>query len=452
MPTFRYLALALCSLTLTACGGSSDKGVSDTYPDAYIQFYNGSANSANTTLNLIKSDSTELAVGSATFADASALTSVDATSYSVELEWTPASGETATVLTDKVTLNKSEKTLLVMLGDFSKPELLSLKFSRDDTLSSQFKVALLNLINDSNSYDLYLSKSDQAFSDAKLVNTATYKSLTQFQTNTTGNYIFYVTKGGDKTVLYKSDITALSYETEYVIALRKSAGAAANGKLALDVIANTTTVVNLEDVTSNASFRVYNSINSTSTGNVFLGDAATSPVITNLAADTLSAYTAVAAGDYRVSLQDQQGNLVMRNALMTLSQGAVKSIVFYTDKTEKAASITVSDSKTPQVYDFVFNAVNTIGDYDQVSLYFVKPGYTMDTTPYYVSTLNYASQASVTLPAGEYTMFLVHKDNNNNKVLLAQTELTTLQSGSNYLLVAESEPYSLSGYKLSLQK
>jgi hypothetical protein len=193
-------------------------------------------------------------------------------------------------------------------------------------------------------------------------------------------------------------------------------------------------------------------MNSTGTGSVFLGDLTATPAIAKLPIDTLSAYTEVVAGDYRVSLTDDKGALVMRNGLMTLSQGAVKSVVFYQDAAEKAAAITVTDSKTPQVYDFVFNAVNTIPDYDQVSLYFVKPGYTMENTAYYVTTLNYASQTSVTLPAGEYTMYVVHKDNNNNKILLAQTELTKLVSGSNYLLVAEKEQNTLSGFKLTLAK
>ncbi|ALZ74373.1 hypothetical protein [Rheinheimera sp. F8] len=452
MSTLRILALAISSFTLTACGGSSDSSSSDTYPDSYIQFYNGSANSANTTLQLIEADDDEIAIGSATFADVTSLVTMEGGSYGLELNWTPASGETATVRTDKVTLADGEKTFLAMLGDFNSPELLTFKFSRDDTLDDKFKVAMLDLVNNSNSYDLYISEDDKAFSDAKLVNTASYKGLTQFQTYDTGSYIFYVTKGGDKTVLFKSDAVTLSYETEYLLVLRSATGPSAGNKLALDLVGNTTSVTTLEDITSNAQFRIYNSMNNTGTGSVFLGDLTATPAIAKLPIDTLSAYTEVAAGDYRVSLTDDKGALVMRNGLMTLSQGAVKSVVFYQDAAEKAAAITVTDSKTPQVYDFVFNAVNTIPDYDQVSLYFVKPGYTMENTAYYITTLNYASQTSVTLPAGEYTMYVVHKDNNNNKILLAQTELTKLVSGSNYLLVAEKEQNSLSGFKLTLAK
>ncbi|MDZ7869512.1 MAG: hypothetical protein U5L02_10010 [Rheinheimera sp.] len=452
MSTLRILALAISSLTLTACGGSSDSGGSDTYPDSYIQFYNGSANSANTILQLIESDDDEITIGSASFADVTSLVTMEGGSYDLELNWSPASGETATVRTDKVTLADGEKTFLAMLGDFNSPELLTFKFSRDDELDDQFKVAMLDLVNNSNSYDLYISEDDQAFSDAKLVNSASYKGLTQFQTYDTGSYIFYVTKGGDKTVLFKSDAVTLSYETEYLLVLRSATGPSAGNKLALDLVGNTTTVTTLEDITSNAQFRIYNSMNSTGTGSVFLGDLTATPAIAKLPIDTLSAYTEVIAGDYRVSLTDDKGALVMRNGLITLSQGAVKSVVFYQDAAQKAAAITVTDSKTPQVYDFVFNAVNTIPDYDQVSLYFVKPGYTMENTAYYVTTLNYASQTSVTLPAGEYTMYVVHKDNNNNKILLAQTELTKLVSGSNYLLVAEKEQNSLSGFKLTLAK
>lgn len=452
MSTFRILAIAISSISLTACGGSSDSSGSDTYPDSYIQFYNGSANSANTTLQLIEADDDEISIGTASFADATSLVTMDGGSYDLELNWTPASGETATVRSDSVTLADGEKTFLAMLGDFNNPELLTFKFTRDDELDDQFKVAMLHLVNNSNSYDLYISEDDQVFSEAKLVNSASYKGLTQFQTYDIGSYIFYVTKGGDKTVLFKSDAVTLSYETEYLLILRSASGPAAGDSLALDLIGNTTTVTTLEDITSNAQFRIYNSINETGNGSVFLGDLTTAPAIATLPVDTLSAYTEVAAGDYRVSLIDDKGSLVMRNGLMTLSQGAVKSVVFYQDANSKAAAITVTDSKTPQVYDFIFNAVNTIPDYDQVSLYFVKPGYTMENTPYYVTTLNYASQTSVTLPAGEYTMYVVHKDNNNNKILLAQTQLTQLISGSNYLLVAEKEPSTLSGFKLTLTK
>ena len=142
----------------------------------------------------------------------------------------------------------------------------------------------------------------------------------------------------------------------------------------------------------------------------------------------------------------------MRNGLVTLNQGAVKTVVFYQDAAQKAAAITLTDRKQPQVFDFNFNVVNVIPDFSQVSVYFVKPGQTMDSATYVINTLNYASQSNVTLPVGEYTMYVVHQDLNNNKILLAQTEQIQLVAGSNYLLVAEPDVYANSGYKLSLVK
>lgn len=449
MHFFRVLTLAGSAALLAACGGGSDSS-NATYPNGYIQFYNGSADSAQTVLKLTK-DSTDSVVGGAPFADTTALTAVTAGTYDYDLYYTNSAGDTVIKKEDKVTLKEGEKNLLIMAGSFASPDVLTVNFQRDDTLDSQFKVAMVNLINNSNSYDLYLAASGKAFSDATLVGTAAYKAQSQFQTLATGSYTLYVTKGGDKTPLYQSELTSFGLETEYVLVLRNATGPA-QSKLTLDMIANTTTVAALEDKTAPAQVRVYNSINSINNGKIFLGENTAAPLIDNLAADTLSAYTDVTAGDYRIALADSNSNLVMRNGLVTLSQGVVKSVVFYTDKNNSPAAITVTDSKSPQVFEFTFNAVNTIGDYDQVSLYFVKPGYTMDNTAYYVSTLNYASQVSVTLPAGEYTMYVVHRDANNNKSLLAQTELTELVTGSNYLLVAEKDDSASSGFKLSLQK
>jgi hypothetical protein len=449
MRILRPIAVVFSTLWLAACGGSSDSE-NATYPNAYVQMYNGSANSANTTLTLTL-DTTDTVIGAATFADVTNLVGVSGETYKLKLTYASDSTTTKTIKEDTVGLVTGEKTLLFMAGDFASPDLLKLNFVRDDTLDNQFKVGVMNLLNNTTTYDVYIGDSTKTFTDAVLVGSAGYKTSTQFKNSAVGSYIIYVTKGGDKTVLFKSSAVSFAFETEYVLVMRAAVGPQQN-KIAVDVVGNTTSVLVQEDVNSSAQFRVYNSMNDINPGKIFLGDLTAQPAFANVAPDTLTAYTETVAGDYRVSLADAQNNLVMRNGLVTLSQNAVKSIVFYRDANANAAAITVTDSKLPQVFDFVFNAVNVIPNYNQVSLYFVAPGQTMETTPYYVNTLNYASQIGVTLPAGEYTMFVVHKDTNNNKILLAQTELKKLVTGSNYLLVAEPDTFSLSGYKLSLNK
>lgn len=216
----RLILIGITGCVLAACGGSNnDSTATDTYPQAYLQFYNASGNSASTSLTLVEADSDELSVGSAIFGDVTAISSLDDTSYTAELSWTPATTVT-TVKTQALTLNKGEKSILTMLGDFAGPELLQISFSRDDSLSSQFKVALLNLTGDSQSYDLYISTEGQTFASAKQVGSAAYKTLSSFQTYNNGSYIFYLTKSGSDQVLLTSQVVALSYQTEYVLALR----------------------------------------------------------------------------------------------------------------------------------------------------------------------------------------------------------------------------------------
>lgn len=443
----------VCSiLWLTGCGGSGASDESATYPTAYLQFYNGSANSATTTMIGNLGDSTtDITIGNAGFADATALQSMDAGSYTLELNYTTTSGSTTTVLTEKTELKNSYKTLLLLTGDYANPELINLSFARDDSLDDQFKLMMVNLINNGKTYDLYLGDAEKAFADAVLVGSAGYKAITQSKTYAVDNYILYLTEGGARTVLFESAPISLNYLTEYVMVTRAATGPG-RGKMAIDVIGNTTTVTTLEDVNSNAQFRVYNSIDSINPANIHLGELTATPIFSGLPADTLSPYIEAVAGDYRVSLSDANNQLIMRNGLVTLNQGAVKTVVFYHDAADKAAAITLTDSKLPQVFDFNFNVVNVIPEFDQVSVYFVQPGQTMETTSNYISTLNYASQSAVSLAVGEYTMFVVHRDANNNKILLAQTELMKLTAGSNYLLVAEPDFYANSGYKLSLVK
>ena len=75
----------------------------------------------------------------------------------------------------------------------------------------------------------------------------------------------------------------------------------------------------------------------------------------------------------------------------------------------------------------------------------------METTAYYISSINDATSASITLPLDSYTMLLVRKDLNNNKTLLAQTAEIEFIQGNSYLLVAEKDTDTETGYKISLQ-
>lgn len=450
----RQLILPITTVVLlSACGGSSSDGGNDTYPSSYLQFYNASTNSATTTLTLLSpddDDDTETTVGSAAFGDSTSLVTITTEDYDLELSYTDNSGDEQIVKEDTLKTEKSQKTILFMTGDYEAPELLNLSFERDDELDDQFKIYFANLLTASRTMDLYISTSTEDFDDADFVVSTGQKSFSDAFTFDTGSYILYLTEAGSKTVVFQSPVYSFSYETEYVLALRDNAGPL-KLKIALDVIANTTTVYALEDVNSNAQFRVYNSVNDLAPAKIYTGSTTASPVFDQLAADTLTAYTEIPHGDYRVTLAANDGTSVVTTGLLTLNQGQSKSLVFYRDADDKATVLSVTDSNTPQVYDFVFNVVNVIPDFDNVSLYFVPPGKTMETTSYYISSINDATSTSITLPLDSYSILLVRKDLNNNKTLLAQIDQTDLIEGSSYLLVAEKDSNTETGYKISLQ-
>lgn len=437
------LLLASSLLALTGCGGSSSDESSDVYTSSYIQLYNGSANSTSTRLILTDSDASSTLIGNAVYTDTTALISYTPDSYSYSLSRLNSAGDDVSVFDGSITLKKSYKHLLLLNGDYASPAVLSLEFLRDDSLTDSFKLYVANLLNSDDAYDLYLSDSDGDFASASLVATVNYQQISEPLEFELGSYIIYLTKAGSDEVLFTSSSYNFSYLTEYVLVPRLASGAL-QGNLAVDVINNTTTVTHLTDISATAQFRLYNSIDSDDGSDIYVNG---SIAFTGLASDTFSDYLQLEAADYRLSATDLQGNYLLKNALLTLNQGESKAVVLYKNSNDSVSSIVVAESDQPQIYDFDLNVVNTINDYAALSLYFVPPAETIDSTDYYISSLSRGAQTDINLPDGEYRMLLVYTDSNKNKILLAESELQQFVAGSNYLLVAEPDG---DDYKLSL--
>ena len=108
----------------------------------------------------------------------------------------------------------------------------------------------------------------------------------------------------------------------------------------------------------------------------------------------------------------------------------------------------IAQAQPQSIYDYDINVVNVIQDYSTLSVYFVGPSQTIDTTEHYIKSLNRSGQTEINLPDGEYRVLLVYTDNNKNRTLLAETDFEQFVSGSNYLVVAE--PDGSSAYKLNI--
>ena len=430
-------------LLLSGCGGSSDDS-SSTFTSSYIQLYNGSANSTSTRLTLTDSSDNSSVLGSASYTDATSLISYSADNYQLTLSRLNSAGDDVSVLDTSIELRQSYKHLLLLSGDYSAPDLLHIDFLRDDSLSDKFKLYVANLLTQNTSYDLYLSTSEQSFADATLVATLSYQQISEPMEFDVGNYIVYLTEAGSQQPVFTSSSYDFSYLTEYVLVPRIASGPL-SGNIAVDVINNTTTVTALTDIAAVAQFRLYNSIDNSNNSNVLLNSAV---MLSDLASDTLSAYVQLDAADYRLTATDSSGSDVIKNALLTLNQGESKAVVLYTNNENQASAIVVEESLLPQIYDYDINVVNVIQDYSALSVYFVAPSQTIDTTEYYINSLSRSDQTEINLPDGEYRVLLVYTDNNNNRSLLAETDFEQFVSGSNYLVVAE--PDEALTYKLSI--
>lgn len=431
------------ALLLSGCGGSSSSDTSATYTSTYIQLYNGSANSTSTRLILTDSDDSSYLAGSATYNDATALVTYTPDDYDISLTRLNSAGDDVSVLETSMQLKQSYKNLLLLSGDYASPDLLTLSFLRDDSLTDSFKLYVANLLTGDVTYDVYISDSDATFADASLVATVNYQQISEPLEVTLGSYIIYITEAGSSDVLFTSSKYTFSYLTEYVLVPRLASGPL-QGNIAVDVINNTTTVTHLTDIEATAQFRLYNSVDSTEASDIYLNG---SIAFTGLESDTFSDYLELNAADYRLSANDTEGSALLTNALLTLNQGQSKAVVLYKNSGNTFSSISVEESDLPQIYDFDLNVVNVITDYSTLSVYFIAPNETIDTTEYYITSLSQGGYTDINLPDGEYRMLLVYTDSNKNKVLLAESESEQFVAGQNYLLVAEPDG---NNYKLSL--
>tara|TARA_R110002167_G_scaffold252662_1_gene458961 strand:+ start:95 stop:454 length:360 start_codon:yes stop_codon:yes gene_type:complete len=107
-PIFSLLLLSL----LSACGGSSDED-DDVYVDSYLQFYNGSANSAATLIAEVDGNT----LGNATYGDASGL--ITSESGEVDLEFYRIDADDQKVTLEEVTVDLSDGEKVLMMTWFN---------------------------------------------------------------------------------------------------------------------------------------------------------------------------------------------------------------------------------------------------------------------------------------------------------------------------------------------
>lgn len=445
------LVTAFLALGLSACGGSDDDNAD--FPDSYLQFYNGSANSAVTSMREVD----EGVLGGVSYGDSTALFTRDA--GDIQLEFFRTDSDDQEVIIDERTVNLSDgqKTLIMLSGDFGSPSFNEYKYQREE-LENHFRLFAVGLVP-GESFDLYMSDSGAPFSAANQLGAVTFDGFDELvywdgdadsDDFDEGEYTVYLTAPGSTDVVFESPTINFAFATEYVLAVRSSSGAIQD-EVEVDLIINSSQVANFSDVEADSQFRLYNSLDNQELTVEFDGNSETSQPDQVVAANTLTAFTEIEFGDYRLSAtSNTDPSLSFNNRLVTLNQGESKAIVIYEDENGALTSLSFEESNLPQVFDKQIQAVNLVPDFIDVDLYFVRKDETVESAEFLISSIDFGEGKTLTLPSDFYELVAVFDDNEDTQVLLDRTELIGINEEVNYIVTIEKTDDSPTGFKVSL--
>jgi hypothetical protein len=450
--SFALLGVLLASL-LTACSNSDDSN--QTFASsAYVQFYNGSSNSAQT---IMRGTEQPRILGSAAYGDATSLFSVEGGVTEVEFYRTDSDDEEVIIETRDIDLPTGQKTLVMLSGDFANPTFNEFRFTREE-LVDHFRLFAVSVTSDQTSYDLHMSDSGAPFAAANLLGTVNYESfdeLTYWAPDSDsddfdeGSYTIYLTAPGSQDVIFESDTVSFQFATEYVLVIRGSTGALQSG-VEVDLVLNSSTVSNYDDINASAQFRIYNSLDDDTVTVSLNGNGDVNPSA-ELAPNSKTDFTEVEFGDYRLTAESTtNAELTFNNRLVTLNQGESKAILIYQNAADKLTSVSFNESTKPQVFDKQVAAANLVSDYADVDLYFVRKDETVESAQFLISSIDPGEVKGVTLPSDFYELVAVFDDNEDTQVLLDRTELLGLNEEQNYIITIEESASSPTGYKISV--
>ena len=444
------LALVMTSV-LSACGGSSDSGSED-FPDAYIQFYNVSPNSAAT--SLVIDDETR---SSSTYGDTTALYAYESGDYEVELTWEDSDGQESVIYEDEAfNLRDGQKTLLIMGGDFSDPDILEFTFDRSDDLEDEFYLYGMSGINDGATYDLYIGDAGAPFTSANFIANTNYLQPEQMSywapdddefAWPTGDYVLFLTEPGSQEVIFASQDVAFDFESDYFISIRNTSGANTEN-VVVDIILNSSNTTAEQDITATAQYRVYSALSESLTVDVAVSDGEEETSIT-VDGGTLSDFTAVNFGDYQISATSSDTDLSFTGRLLTLNQGDSKTVIIFDDPELGLTSLTMEDSTLPQSVQHEIAVANLLPEFDNLDIYFVRDDETIETAENRMTGLDYAESRDITIPNDFYSVVVVFEDNLGIESLLYRSEVIDFNNEAVYIVTIEPDA-DTGGYKANV--
>lgn len=434
------LALPLFSLiALAACGGGSGDDAEQGFTQGYVQFYNGAANSANTSFTV-----NDAAAGSAIFGDASNMLNIEPGTYKYQLK----NSTSSTLIKEAdVTLNKGEKTLLLMTGDVANPTVLSLTHKREEKFDDEFRVYVANLSANYDKVDLYTAAETDDFSKATLLESVSTKEITQTgKMLKRGKYKLFITAPGSQTPFFEAAAYNFQYTTSYVLVVRDKLGPMQQ-QVSLDIVGNSTAVEALEHRLAKGQVRIYNSLDNQQ-GQIAINNLP----VSDLVQDTLTDYIQLDKNDYSLAVLNENNELLLNNVLLTINAGQSKSVLLFRDAEQKVGIVSFTEKNVPQIHEHEINVANLVPDFKNLHFYFVRQNETIESAKFHVKALEFKKYASLILPKDFYSISLVQVADNGTISLLDKTDMLQLEAGKNYILAAEPSAAAPSGYKITLVK
>ncbi|MCF2949314.1 DUF4397 domain-containing protein [Paraglaciecola aquimarina] len=441
---------------ITACSGSDDTPDTQEDEKTILQFYNASSNSPSISLR----DIDKQGLGHAGYGDATQIVNLVSGEHELQLFRTELDGSEVVVEDITVQLANNKKTLLVLTGDIDSASVHEYEFEFKE-LNQHFRLFATSNVSNEASFDLYMAEEGVDFVNANFMGTVDFGALEELNywagdedssDFDIGSFILFMTEPGSQQVLFESSEINLRSATEYIVSIRESNGIIDN-QLNLDIISNSTSVGKYSHVNSPAQYRVYNSLDGQNEMEIsFMGDS--SGNVSNeftLLANSISEFTEIEFGDYRISaLSKQNPELKFNSRLVTLNKGVSKAIVIYQDEDNALTTLEFIEDGVAQAFTKQLNVVNLQNTLQNISLYFVKSNETIDSAKYKITSLEFGKARELSVPSDFYELIAIHTDDNGSKTLLDRTPLLGINEDKLYIVTIESDLDAPSGYKLTL--
>jgi len=479
------VAMAIISMfMLTACGSSKEEDKKTTNNLSVIKFYNASKDSpaifftVDENLEDNKKDQVEITFKGIEYTQANKNYEIKPNNYFYEVAWQNNDSNERKNLKvfdeGSFTVNANAMQLVVLSNSIATPKLnfynIPILDNKDDKENKRFNLRILNTHTNTEGIDVYISNNNETFNEAKLIGEYSYTELSENKKFNQGSYIFYITKAGQKSVLFKSKAVKYEYPAQYTMVVRENFGAGSS-PYAIDKVANSFTKAYL-DADAVAKFSAYNAIKThtllPSYNNKVDIDIRGIHQNRNLLAlekNNLSELLILNNGDYSIDIKaSEKDTYLLRNHLLSLDENSSKTFFFYLTENEidtnddgkfddiavKVNSLIVNNSARKNLYDHTISIINLIEDkeFKVIKFYFVRDNETISSASL-TKSVEYAKADSVVLRNNTYQVYAI-AEVDGSSIILSSFEIIIDEKSNNMFMVVETNVDTVSGYKINI--